>query len=411
MEFNQLGINKPILKVLQEQLYKVPTPIQIQTIPSALEGRDILGLAQTGTGKTAAFSVPVLQLLADKKRSSGKRKIKALVLTPTRELALQVYESFNVYGRYLPLKSAVIFGGVGQAKQVNALRAGIDILVATPGRLIDLINQGHIDISKIDFFVLDEADRMLDMGFIHDIRRILKFLPAKKQTMLFSATMPEGMRDIENKLLVNPVQVSVAPVSSTVDTIEQFIYFVDQEYKIELLTDFLKKHPQDPVLIFTRTKGGADRVVRKLSKKRIKAQAIHGGKSQSARQNALENFKIGEIFVLAATDIAARGIDINELNYVINYDLPEVPETYVHRIGRTGRAGHEGTAISFCNFQEQDLLKEIEKLIKKKITVLENKKYPMVDMTVKEKSQPKRMSARPEKLVISKKTKRRKSVL
>ena len=388
MEFNQLGISTPILRVLQEESYSVPTPIQEKTIPSALKGKDILGLAQTGTGKTAAFSVPTLQLLAGRKKAGEKRRIRALVLTPTRELALQVYESFTVYGRYLPLKATVIFGGVGQEKQVNALKGEVDILVATPGRLQDLINQGHIDISAIEFFILDEADRMLDMGFIHDVRRIIKYLPAKKQTMLFSATMPKGMQGIVDSLLVDPVEVSVTPVSSTVDKIEQFVYFVDKEHKIDILTELLKEHQDEPVLVFTRTKGGSDRVVRKLGRKNIKAQAIHGGKSQNARQNALENFKKAEISALVATDIASRGIDINELKYVINYDLPEVPETYVHRIGRTGRAGNDGIAISFCSFPEMGLLKDIEKLIKKKVEVVENTTYPMVDLTIKEKTPP-----------------------
>lgn len=404
MEFKQLGICTPILKVLEEQEYQEPTPIQEKTIPGALAGNDILGLAQTGTGKTAAFSVPTLQLLAEKKKKGGKRGIRALVLTPTRELALQVYESFTVYGRYLPLKATVIFGGVGQEKQVNALKGNVDILVATPGRLLDLIGQGHIDISGIDFFILDEADRMLDMGFIHDVRRIIKYVPAKKQTMLFSATMPKGMEEIVAKLLVNPIEVSVSPVSSTVDLIEQYVYFVDQSHKIDILAELLKQYKNEPVLVFTRTKGGTDRVVKHLGRRNIKAQGIHGGKSQNARQNALENFKNSEICALVATDIASRGIDINELKYVINYDLPQVPETYVHRIGRTGRAGNEGTAISFCNYQEQGLLKDIEKLIKKKIEVLVNEKYPMVDTTEKEKTTQKRPQPKAAKVTANKKT-------
>lgn len=394
MNFKQLGICKPILRALQEESYSVPTPIQEQVIPSALEGRDILGLAQTGTGKTAAFSVPTLQLLANKMPGGKKRKIRALVLTPTRELALQIYESFTAYGRYLPLRSTVIFGGVGAEKQIQALRGSVDILVATPGRLIDLINQGYIDISAIEYFILDEADRMLDMGFIHDVRRIIKYLPAKKQTMLFSATMPKGMEGIISQLLVDQVEVSVTPVSSTVDKIEQFVYYVDKGHKIDILTELLKEYKNDPVLVFTRTKGGADRVVRKLSKKNIKAQAIHGDKSQNARQSALNNFKEAKISALVATDIASRGIDINELKYVINYDLPDVPETYVHRIGRTGRAGHEGIAVSFCSFQEMGQLKDIEKLIKKKIEVVENKDYPMEDFTEKEKLQQRQAPAK-----------------
>lgn len=404
MEFKELGLIQPILKALEDESYSVPTPIQEKTIPTALQGKDILGLAQTGTGKTAAFSVPTLQRLTDKKQNKKIRPIRALVLTPTRELALQIQESFKVYGRYLPLKSTVIFGGVGQEKQVNALKGGVDILVATPGRLMDLMGQGYIDISTIEIFILDEADRMLGMGFIHDIRKIIKYLPTKKQTLLFSATMPKGMEEIVDKLLVNPVEVSVSPASSTVDAIEQFVYFVDQNHKTDILTELINQNKNDPFLIFTRTKGGADRVVKNLGKRNIKALGIHGGKSQNSRQNALDHFKNAEICVLVATDIASRGIDINELKYVVNYDLPEVPETYVHRIGRTGRAGKEGIAISFCNFQEKGLLIDIEKLIRKKIEVLENRKYPLIDTTVKEKVQQKRVPVKPEKEKTIKKT-------
>ncbi|MFV0395931.1 MAG: DEAD/DEAH box helicase [Coprobacillaceae bacterium] len=394
MEFKQLGISTPILKVLQEQSYVTPTLIQEKTIPAALEGNDILGLAQTGTGKTAAFALPTLQILSKEKQNNAKRKIRTLVLTPTRELALQVFESFSVYGKYLPLKSAVIFGGVGQGGQVKSLKSGVDILVATPGRLIDLINQGYIDLSAIEIFILDEADRMLDMGFIHDIRRVMKLLPVKKQTLLFSATMPKEMGSIIDKLLVDPVEVSITPVSSTVDTIKQFVYFVDQKRKINILADFFKNNRNVSVLIFSRTKRGSNRVVRDLGKRGITAQAIHGDKTQKARQNALERFKNMEIQALVATDIASRGIDINELKYVINYDLPETPETYVHRIGRTGRAGNDGIAISFCNFQEKGLLKDIQKLIKKDIEVLENEKYPMVNTTPKEKPQQRRQPSK-----------------
>lgn len=405
MEFKNLGISTPILKVLTEQTYITPTPIQEKTIPATLEGNDILGLAQTGTGKTAAFAVPTLQLLSKKKQTVTKRKIRALVLTPTRELAMQVYQSFTTYGRYLPLKTTVVFGGVGQGSQVKALAGGIDILIATPGRLIDLINQGYIDISSLEIFILDEADRMLDMGFIHDVRRITKLLPVKRQTLFFSATMPKEMETIVDKLLVNPVEVSVAPVSSTVDAIEQFVYFVDQKHKIDILADFFKKHKKESILIFTRTKRGADRVVKDLGKRNISARAIHGDKSQGARQAALDKFKNMEIQALAATDIASRGIDINELKYVINYDLPEVPETYVHRIGRTGRAGKNGSAISFCSFQDIALLKDIEKLIKKNVEVLENTKYPMVDKTIKAKPQQKKSSSKPKRPQASSKEK------
>lgn len=394
MEFKDLGISTPILKVLQEQSYTAPTPIQEKTIPSALTGNDILGLAQTGTGKTAAFAVPTLQLLSQRKQTTAKRKIRSLVLTPTRELAIQVYESFTTYGKNLPLKSTVVFGGVGQGSQVKALRSGVDILIATPGRLMDLINQGHIDLSSIEIFILDEADRMLDMGFIHEVRRIIKLLPAKKQTLLFSATMAKEMEAIVDKLLVNPVEVSVTPVSSTVDRIEQFVYFVDQKHKIDILVDFFKKNKKESILIFSRTKHGSNRIVRELAKRNIEALAIHGDKSQNARQAALEKFKNREIRALVATDIASRGIDINELKYVINYDLPEVPETYVHRIGRSGRAGNEGMAISLCSFQDKPLLKDIEKVIKKDIEVLENTKYPMVDKTVKAKPQRNKSSSK-----------------
>lgn len=394
MEFKDLGISTPILKVLHEQSYTAPTPIQEKTIPSALQGNDILGLAQTGTGKTAAFAVPTLQLLSQRKQTTAKRKICSLVLTPTRELAIQVYESFTTYGKNLPLKSTVVFGGVGQGSQVKALRSGVDILIATPGRLMDLINQGHIDLSSIEIFILDEADRMLDMGFIHEVRRIIKLLPAKKQTLLFSATMAKEMEAIVDKLLVNPVEVSVTPVSSTVDRIEQFVYFVDQKHKIDILVDFFKKNKKESILIFSRTKHGSNKIVRELAKRNIQALAIHGDKSQNARQAALDKFKNREIHALVATDIASRGIDINELKYVINYDLPEVPETYVHRIGRSGRAGNEGMAISLCSFQDKPLLKDIEKVIKKDIEVLENTKYPMVDKTVKAKPQRNKSSSK-----------------
>ncbi|AMC93624.1 DEAD/DEAH box helicase [Erysipelothrix larvae] len=384
MEFYDLGIIPEITEALDEEGYETPTPIQEKTIPAALEGRDVLGLAQTGTGKTCAFAVPTLQRLAKRLQHGKNRKIRALVLTPTRELGVQVNDSFRVYGRYLPLRSTVVFGGVNQGRQVNALRSGIDILVATPGRLIDLMNQGYIDLSHLEIFILDEADRMLDMGFIHDIRKILKSLPAQKQTLFFSATMPKEVTEIVDRLLSNPVQVSVAPVSSTVDTVNQSVQYVDQIHKIDLLEKLAKEIPQ-PMLVFTRTKRGADRVTKDLLRRGISAQAIHGNKSQSARQLALDNFKNYDTQVLVATDIAARGIDINELNYVVNFDMPEVPETYVHRIGRTGRAGHSGNSISYVNYREIPLLKDIEKLINKNLTVLENEKYPIEDKSEKPK--------------------------
>lgn len=407
MEFKKLGISTPIIKVLEQQSYITPTPIQEKTIPAALEKHDILGLAQTGTGKTAAFAIPTLQLLSQRGNKTSKRKIRSLVLTPTRELAIQVHESFKIYGRNLSLKSTVVFGGVGQGEQVKSLQRGVDILIATPGRLLDLINQSYVDISAIEIFILDEADRMLDMGFINDVRRIIKYVPTKKQTLLFSATMPREMKSIVDKLLVNPVVASITPVSSTVDTIQQYIYYVDQKHKIDIVVDFFKENKEESVLIFTRTKRGSDRIVKTLARKNIIARAIHGDKSQSARQKALEAFKKGEIRALVATDIASRGIDINELKYVINYDLPESPETYVHRIGRTGRAGNGGKAISLCSFQEKSLLRDIEKVIKKNIKVLENTKYPMIDKTVKEKTQGRKTSQKKQKRSDTSITKRK----
>lgn len=379
MTFRELEIKEQILKVLKEQGYIEPTIIQEKTIPSVLAGKDVLGLAQTGSGKTAAFAIPTLQLLADTK---GKpRVIKVLVVTPTRELAIQVQESYKTYGKYLSAKSAVVFGGVNQANQVKQLRAGVDILVATPGRLLDLVGQNLVDISNIDTLILDEADRMLDMGFVHDINKIIKLVPKNRQTLLFSATMPKEIEAIAERLLHNPVTVSVTPVSSTVDTIEQYVYYVDKIHKIDLLIEFFEKHKHEQVLIFTRTKHGADKLMRQLTKQNIKVKSLHGNKSQNARQQALTQFKNGEIAALIATDIAARGIDINELKYVINYDIPDQAESYVHRIGRTGRAGKSGTAISYCSYLEMPLLKDIEKLIRKKIAVLENDRYPLIDRT------------------------------
>ncbi|WP_423363049.1 DEAD/DEAH box helicase [Mycoplasma sp. P36-A1] len=388
MKFEQLGISAPILKVLAEEHYEKPTPIQEKTIPSALEKRDILGLAQTGTGKTAAFSVPTLQILANQDINFDKRKLKALILTPTRELAIQIQESMSTYGKYLPLKSTVIFGGVKQGRQVTALKKGVEILIATPGRLMDLMNQGYVKLNDIEIFILDEADRMLDMGFINDIKKVMAKLPKKKQTMLFSATMPKEIRGITDKLLNNPVEVSVTPVSSTVDTIDQSIIYVDNNNKINVLNKILNEHPSSPFLIFTRTKHGANKVEKDLAKRKFKVEAIHGNKSQNARVRALDKFKNYQLDALVATDIAARGIDINELKYVINFDLPEVPETYVHRIGRSGRAGKEGFAISLCSFQDKPLLKDIEKVIKKQIDVIDNEEYPMEDFTPKAKKKP-----------------------
>jgi ATP-dependent RNA helicase RhlE len=376
MKFESLNISAPILDALREQGYVSPTPIQEKAIPPALEGRDVLGCAQTGTGKTCAFAVPILQRLSGNQNPA--HPIRALVLTPTRELAIQIQECFEAYGKHLPLRSTVIFGGVGQAPQVSALQKGTDVLVATPGRLQDLHDQGYIDVSHLEVLVLDEADRMLDMGFIHDVKRILAWLPQEKQTLFFSATMPKEITNLVNSLLKNPARVAVNPVSSPVDIIEQRLYFVDKNNKTALLADLLEEEQVSSAIVFTRTKHGANKVAGDLSKRGIQAAAIHGNKSQTARQNALSGFKDGSVRVLVATDIAARGLDIEELPYVFNYNLPEVPETYVHRIGRTGRAGHEGIAISFCDFGEKVMLKDIEKLLGRSIPVVADHAYPMV---------------------------------
>lgn len=379
MSFQSLNLIEPILRALQEEGYSQPTPIQKEAIPFVLEGNDLLGCAQTGTGKTAAFSIPIIQLLSNKSSDSKRRKIRGLIVTPTRELAIQIGESIAAYGRHTSIRHTVIFGGVTQGAQTNALKNGVDILVATPGRLLDLMNQGFISLADISFFVLDEADRMLDMGFIHDVKKLLAVLPEKKQSLFFSATMPPEIVKLSNSILRNPKKVSVTPVSSTVELIRQFVYFVDKKNKIKLLTDILKDDQIKTALVFTRTKHGADRVVRTLSKQGIKAEAIHGNKTQNARQRALTNFKMQTTRILVATDIAARGIDVDELAYVINYELPNIAETYVHRIGRTGRAGSDGTAYSFCDATEIPYLKDIEKLIAKKITVVDQHDYPLVD--------------------------------
>jgi ATP-dependent RNA helicase RhlE len=378
MTFNDLNLIEPILKALDTEGYTTPTPIQQQAIPYLLEERDLLGIAQTGTGKTAAFAIPILQLLNQSNLSNkGPRPIRALIMTPTRELAIQIEESFAAYGRNLGLRTTVIFGGVSQHSQVNALRAGIDILVATPGRLLDLMNQGHINLSSLERFVLDEADRMLDMGFIHDVRKVIAKLPAKRQSLFFSATMPDDVAKLADTILNRPARVEVTPVSSTVDKVEQVVYFVNKNDKKKLLVDILEDDAIKSVLVFTRTKHGADHVVKDLRKSGIEAEAIHGNKSQNARQRALGGFKSGELRVLIATDIAARGIDVDELSCVINYEIPNIPETYVHRIGRTGRAGHDGRAMSFCEEEEQPYLRDIQKLIGKQIPVETNHPYAM----------------------------------
>lgn len=369
MTFEQLELIEPIQKALTKEGYTIPTPIQAEAIPYVLDGYDLLGCAQTGTGKTAAFSIPIIQNLYNERMNGKVRGIKALILTPTRELAIQIGESFTAYGKYTGVKHTVIFGGVGQKPQTDALRQGIDVLIATPGRLLDLINQGYVNLKSLDYFVLDEADRMLDMGFIHDIKRILPLLPKKRQSLFFSATMPPEIERLAGTILQHPQKVEVTPASSTVEKIDQAVYYVEKGEKVELLTHLLKDSALESVLVFTRTKHGADKVARILAKANIGAEAIHGNKSQTARQRALSNFKDHTTRVLIATDIAARGIDVDHLSHVINYELPNVPETYVHRIGRTGRAGRSGVAYSFCDAEEVPYLKDIQKLIGKQIPV------------------------------------------
>ena len=376
MTFQELGLIAPITKELDEMGYQRPSPIQEKAIPPALEGRDVLGCAQTGTGKTCAFAAPILQRL--NAAPTQGHPIRALILTPTRELALQIQENIQCYARHLPLRSAVFFGGVGQAPQAAALKRGADILVATPGRLMDLYQQKLVELSHLEILVLDEADRMLDMGFIHDVRKILRWLPERKQTLFFSATMPPEITDLVDSLLKRPVKVAVNPVSSPVEVIRQSVYFVDKGNKTRLLAHLLEEQQVKNALVFTRTKHGANKVARDLEKLGVSAAAIHGNKSQTARQQALNDFKAGKVTVLVATDIAARGLDIEELSHVFNYNLPDVPETYVHRIGRTGRAGHGGAAIALCDFTEQPLLKDIERLIGRKVPVVEGHPWPMV---------------------------------
>ena len=375
MTFKDLKIVEPILKALIIKNYEKPTPIQEQAIPLVLQGKDLLGLAQTGTGKTAAFAIPIIQkIFVDSDNKAGK--IKALIITPTRELAIQIDDCFTEYAKFTGLKSTVIFGGVNQRSQVDRLKKGTDILIATPGRLLDLISQKYIRFDHLKYFVLDEADRMLDMGFIHDIKRILKLLPSKRQTLLFSATMPPEIEKLANSMLNKPSKVEVTPISSTVDIISQYIYHVEKKEKTNLLIHLLENTNIESALVFTRTKYGADKLSRALRKQGITADAIHGNKSQNARQRSLSEFKEHTLRVLIATDIAARGIDVDQLSHVFNYELPNVPETYVHRIGRTGRAGHEGVAISLCDSEEIPYLKTIQKLINKNIEVV--KDHPFV---------------------------------
>jgi ATP-dependent RNA helicase RhlE len=382
MTFKDLNIIPAILKALEDEQYSEPTPIQAQAIPPALAGRDLLGVAQTGTGKTAAYAIPILQRLSSLQPFNSSRrpprKIRALILTPTRELALQIYESFCTYGQYLKLNACAVYGGVSQRPQEQALRNGVDILVATPGRLNDLMGQRLIDLSQIEILILDEADRMLDMGFIYDVKKIIAQTPDQKQTLFFSATIPAEIVDMSRSMLVDPVKVSITPESPTVEKIDQSVYLVDRENKCRLLVHLLSGPKITSALVFSRTKYGADRIARELARNHIQAQAIHGDKSQSARELALRNFKNKHTRVLVATDLAARGLDIDELSHVINIDLPEIPESYIHRIGRTGRAGNGGTAISFCCADEQKLLRDIERLCAKSIPKVFDHPYPLL---------------------------------
>jgi ATP-dependent RNA helicase RhlE len=381
MLFQDLNLIEPILKALKTEGYTQPTPIQEQSIPIILDRKDLLGCAQTGTGKTAAFSIPLLQILYNERAQHKEQKtIKALILTPTRELAIQIDESLAAYGRHTGLKHLVIFGGVSQNSQTEALRRGVDILVATPGRLLDLMNQRFVHLEHVKLLVLDEADRMLDMGFVHDVKKIIAKVPAKRQTLFFSATMPNEIKQLADTILNKPERVEVTPISSTAETIQQEMFFVDKGDKRNLLTHILKDKNIKTALVFTRTKHGADKVVKDLSREGITAEAIHGNKSQNARQRALTNFKNRTTRVLVATDIAARGIDVDDLTHVINYELPNVPETYVHRIGRTGRAGASGIALSFCDHEEREFLKDIQKLIAIAIPVNDAHPYPMKQM-------------------------------
>ena len=390
MQFEELNIIEPILKALKAEKYSEPTTIQAKAIPLILNGDDVLGSAQTGTGKTAAFAIPILQhLFLDRRQNNTHHKINALIITPTRELAIQIGESFSTYGQFTGIKNTVIFGGVPQNAQTRALRGGINVLVATPGRLLDLMDQGFINLKDIKYFVLDEADRMLDMGFIHDIRKIIAKLPNRRQSLFFSATMPDNIVELSRKILSNPKKVEVSPVSSTAETIQQHLYYTNKASKSALLLHILEDKRIDQVLLFSRTKHGSDKIARNLLKHKVKVAAIHGNKSQNQRQKALKQFKAGEIRVLVATDIAARGIDIDKLRYVINYDIPNIAETYVHRIGRSGRAGEEGVSISICEPEENAYIKDIEKLINQKIPVIADNPFPQTEkpMTAKEKKE------------------------
>ncbi|MCF6166964.1 DEAD/DEAH box helicase [Lutibacter sp.] len=396
MKFTDLGIITPILKALAAEGYTHPTPIQEQAIPLLLNREDLLGCAQTGTGKTAAFTIPILQHLFNSRNDyKGRRRIRSLIVTPTRELAIQISENITAYGKYTGIKNVVVFGGVKQLSQTNALRQGTDILVATPGRLLDLISQGFITLKDVKYFVLDEADQMLDMGFIHDIKKIIAKLPVKRQSLFFSATMPSAIINLSSNILGNPQKVTIKPKQATAEKVEQAIYFVSKPNKTKLLIHIIEANPEASILVFSRTKHGSDKIVRILAKAHIKAAAIHGNKSQGARQRALGNFKKGTLNVLIATDIAARGIDVEELSLVINFDLPNIPETYVHRIGRTGRAKSSGIALSFCNVEEKAYLKDIQKLINQEIPVI--REHPFVDDEIEETPIPKKPSKNQQK--------------
>ena len=380
MKFKDLNLLPSLLKALDDKKYTEPTSIQEKAIPFVLSREDVLGSAQTGTGKTAAFALPIIQHLENEQQShSGRKRIRALIVTPTRELAIQIGENFVSYSKYNNVRATVIYGGVKQGSQTQALNRGVDVLIATPGRLLDLMSQGYISLKDVGYFVLDEADRMLDMGFIHDIKKLLEKLPQKRQSLFFSATMPENILKLSRQILINPKKVAVNPVSSTAETIQQFLYYTNKSSKKELLLHILKDEKINQILVFSRTKHGADRIVRNLRKKKIEASAIHGDKSQNQRQNALKAFKKGAVRVLVATDIAARGIDIDKLHYVLNYDIPNESETYVHRIGRCGRAGEQGVSISICEPEENRYVRDIEKLISKNIDVIADHPFPQTE--------------------------------
>ncbi len=385
MKFDELSLITPILKALQDKKYTIPTAIQEKAIPLILDGYDLLGCAQTGTGKTAAFAIPIIQLIHQLDGGkSGRPRLRSLIVTPTRELAIQIDENVRLYGKYTNLKHAVIFGGVKQGQQVGKLKSGVHLLVATPGRLLDLIDQGHVFLGDVGIFVLDEADRMLDMGFVNDVKKLLKLLPAKRQSLFFSATMPKSILGLANDILSHPKKVEVDPVSSTAEAIQQYLYYTNRESKKKLLQHILKDEEMDQVLVFGRTKHGADRIARDLHKNKVSSVAIHGDKAQNQRQKALKDFKAGKIRVLVATDIAARGIDIDKLKYVINYEIPDVAETYVHRIGRSGRAGESGTAISLCEPEENIHIKAIEKLTQQSLKVIKDHPFPQTEKPMTE---------------------------